>query len=296
MSTKSAFVSIIGRPNVGKSSLMNKLLGEKIAIVSDKPQTTRNKIMGVLTEGEYQYIFIDTPGMHKPKTKLSTYMIKQIEEAAFDGDGVIFMTDAESKLTEIEKAMIENIKNQHMPSILLLNKTDLVENKEAILQKITEINELFQFDEVIPISVLEDDGLDDVKKAINAFAAEGPHYFPDDTLTDQPERVIVSEIVREKILKYMRDEIPHGTAVVVDRMTDRAKGNITDIDVTILCEKASHKGMIIGKQGSCLKKIASEARSDIESFLDIKVNLKCWVKVKEDWRNQERVIKELGFN
>ena len=296
MSTKSAFVSIIGRPNVGKSSLMNKLLGEKIAIVSDKPQTTRNKIMGVLTEGEYQYVFIDTPGMHKPKTKLSTYMIKQIEEAAFDGDGVIFMTDAGSDLTNIEKEMIENIKSQHIPSILLLNKTDLAEDKEIILKKISDIDKLFHFDEVIPISVLADEGLDDVKTAINSFATEGPHYFPDDTLTDQPERVIVSEIVREKILKYMRDEIPHGTAVVVDRMTDRKNGNITDIDVTILCEKQSHKGMIIGKQGSCLKKIASDARSDIENFLDIKVNLKCWVKVKEDWRNQEKVIKDLGFN
>ena len=296
MSTKSAFVSIIGRPNVGKSSLLNKLLGEKIAIVSDKPQTTRNKIMGVLTEGEYQYVFIDTPGMHKPKNKLSTYMIKQIEEAAFDGDGVIFMTDSTSELTEIEKKMIETIKSQGMPSILLLNKTDLVEDKEFLLKKIAQIDEMFHFNEVIPISVLSGEGIDDVKIAINSFAAEGPHYFPEDTLTDQPERVIVAEIIREKILKYMRDEIPHGVAVTVDQMKDRPNGNMTDIDITILCEKSSHKGMIIGKQGSCLKKIASEARADIEDFLDIKVNLKCWVKVKEDWRNQERVIKELGFN
>ena len=218
MSTKSAFVSIIGRPNVGKSSLLNKLLGEKIAIVSDKPQTTRNKIMGVLTEGEYQYVFIDTPGMHKPKNKLSTYMIKQIEEAAFDGDGVIFMTDSTSELTEIEKKMIETIKSQGMPSILLLNKTDLVEDKEFLLKKIAQIDEMFHFNEVIPISVLSGEGIDDVKIAINSFAAEGPHYFPEDTLTDQPERVIVAEIIREKILKYMRDEIPHGVAVTVDQM------------------------------------------------------------------------------
>lgn len=296
MSTKSAFISIIGRPNVGKSSLMNKLLGEKIAIVSDKPQTTRNKIMGVLTEGEYQYVFIDTPGMHKPKTKLSEYMVKQITDSVADVDAVIFMTDAHSKLTEIEKRLILDIKNDNIPAILAINKIDILENKEDMLSKISEIKDIHNFEEVIPISVLADDGLDKVKLAINNFAIEGPHFFPDDTLTDQPERVIVAEIIREKILKYMRDEIPHGVAVTVEKMKDRENKNIVDIDATIMCEKASHKGMIIGKQGSCLKNIASESRVEIESFLDTKVNLQCWVKVREDWRNQEKAIKDLGFN
>ncbi|MEG1449062.1 MAG: GTPase Era, partial [Oscillospiraceae bacterium] len=267
-----------------------------IAIVSDKPQTTRNKIMGVLTEGDYQYVFIDTPGMHKPKTKLSEYMVKQITDSVADVDAVIFMTDAHSKLTEIEKKLIMDIKNDNIPAILAINKIDILENKDDMLSKISAINEIYSFNEVIPISVLNDDGLDKIKLAINGMAIEGPHFFPDDTLTDQPERVIVAEIIREKILKYMRDEIPHGVAVTIEKMKDREGKNIVDIDAVIMCEKNSHKGMIIGKQGACLKNIASEARTEIESFLDTKVNLQCWVKVREDWRNQAKAIKDLGFN
>ena len=296
--TKSAFVAIVGRPNVGKSSLMNKLVGEKIAIVSNKPQTTRNKIMGVLTKETTQFVFIDTPGLHHPKNKLSEYMVKQINESVADVDAAVLVVDAEKEIGDAEKNLIENIKKSHMPSILAINKIDLIKDKSLLMGKIQDYINLFDFDAVVPISALHGQGVDELLDEIEKFAGESPHFFPDDTLTDQPERVIAAEIIREKILRCTYDEIPHGTAVIIDRMKERNNKNgeaIIDLDATILCERESHKGMIIGKQGQMLKKIGSFARADLESFLDVKINLKLWVKVKEDWRNRETVIKNLGF-
>ena len=294
--TKSAFVAIVGKPNVGKSSLLNLLVGEKIAIISDKPQTTRTRITGVLTEGETQLVFIDTPGLHKPKNKLGDYMVKQVTDSVGDVDCAVFVTDPLGEVTEAEKQLIENIRQLHLPAILVINKIDTLQNKEDMVKKMVTISGMYDFEEVVPISVYQKDGTELLLKLIQDQAQEGPHFFPTDTLTDQPEKVIVAEIIREKVLRNMRDEIPHGTAVVIERMRERPGKDIMDIDATILCEKSSHKGMIIGKQGSMLKKIASQSRQEIESFLETRVNLQCWVKIREDWRNSEFSIRDLGFN
>lgn len=294
--TKSAFVAIVGKPNVGKSSLLNLLVGEKIAIISDKPQTTRTRITGVLTEGETQLVFIDTPGLHKPKNKLGDYMVKQVTDSVGDVDCAVFVTDPLGEVTEAEMQLIENIRQFHLPAILVINKIDTLQNKEDMVKKMVTISGMYDFEEVVPISVYQKDGTELLLKLIQDQAQEGPHFFPNDTLTDQPEKVIVAEIIREKVLRNMRDEIPHGTAVVIERMRERPGKDIMDIDATILCEKSSHKGMIIGKQGSMLKKIASQSRQEIESFLETRVNLQCWVKIREDWRNSEFSIRDLGFN
>lgn len=294
--TKSAFVAIVGKPNVGKSSLLNLLVGEKIAIISDKPQTTRTRITGVLTEGETQLVFIDTPGLHKPKNKLGDYMVKQVTDSVGDVDCAVFVTDPLGEVTEAEMQLIENIRQLHLPAILVINKIDTLQNKEDMVKKMVTISGMYDFEEVVPISVYQKDGTELLLKLIQDQAQEGPHFFPTDTLTDQPEKVIVAEIIREKVLRNMRDEIPHGTAVVIERMRERPGKDIMDIDATILCEKSSHKGMIIGKQGSMLKKIASQSRQEIESFLETRVNLQCWVKIREDWRNIEFSIRDLGFN
>lgn len=294
--TKSAFVAIVGKPNVGKSSLLNLLVGEKIAIISDKPQTTRTRITGVLTEGETQLVFIDTPGLHKPKNKLGDYMVKQVTDSVGDVDCAVFVTDPLGEVTEAEMQLIENIRQLHLPAILVINKIDTLQNKEDMVKKMVTISGMYDFEEVVPISVYQKDGTELLLKLIQDQAQEGPHFFPTDTLTDQPEKVIVAEIIREKVLRNMRDEIPHGTAVVIERMCERPGKDIMDIDATILCEKSSHKGMIIGKQGSMLKKIASQSRQEIESFLETRVNLQCWVKIREDWRNSEFSIRDLGFN
>lgn len=294
--TKSAFVAIVGKPNVGKSSLLNLLVGEKIAIISDKPQTTRTRITGVLTEGETQLVFIDTPGLHKPKNKLGDYMVKQVTDSVGDVDCAVFVTDPLGEVTEAEMQLIENIRQFHLPAILVINKIDTLQNKEDMVKKMVTISRMYDFEEIVPISVYQKDGTELLLKLIQDQAQEGPHFFPNDTLTDQPEKVIVAEIIREKVLRNMRDEIPHGTAVVIERMRERPGKDIMDIDATILCEKSSHKGMIIGKQGSMLKKIASQSRQEIESFLETRVNLQCWVKIREDWRNSEFSIRDLGFN
>lgn len=294
--TKSAFVAIVGKPNVGKSSLLNLLVGEKIAIISDKPQTTRTRITGVLTEGETQLVFIDTPGLHKPKNKLGDYMVKQVTDSVGDVDCAVFVTDPLGEVTEAEMQLIENIRQLHLPAILVINKIDTLQNKEDMVKKMVTISGMYDFEEVVPISVYQKDGTELLLKLIQDQAQEGPHFFPTDTLTDQPEKVIVAEIIREKVLRNMRDEIPHGTAVVIERMRERPGKDIMDIDATILCEKSSHKGMVIGKQGSMLKKIASQSRQEIESFLETRVNLQCWVKIREDWRNSEFSIRDLGFN
>ena len=294
MNTKSAFIAIVGKPNVGKSSLLNTLLGEKIAIVSSKPQTTRTRITGVLTEDIYQWVFLDTPGIHKPKTKLSSHMNKVVTDSVADVDLVLFVVEPMGKLTPEENSLIEQFKARRLPVILVINKTDLID-KEQLLARIAEISALYDFEAVVPVSVTENEGISTLMDELRAHTEEGPHFFPEDTLTDQPERAIAAEIIREKILRNMRDEIPHGTAVSIEKMREREGGGILDIEATIYCERDSHKGMIIGKGWAMLKKIGSDARADLEAFLDVKVNLKCWVKVRDDWRNSEKAIKQVGL-
>lgn len=293
--TKSAFVAIVGKPNVGKSSLLNALLGEKIAIVSSKPQTTRTRIMGVLTEEELQLCFLDTPGFHKPHTKLSGHMNTVVTQSIGDVDLALFLVEPMGALNEEEQKLIEEFGRRKLPVILVINKIDLVE-KEQLLARIAEVGQLYDFLAVVPVSVTGRDGLDILMQELKTHTPEGPHYFPDDTLTDQPERIIAAEIIREKILRNMRDEIPHGTAVTVEKMRERENNpGLLDIEATIYCERDSHKGMIIGKGGQMLKKISSEARLELESFLDTRVNLKCWIKVRDDWRNSESAIRSMGF-
>jgi len=296
MNTKNAFITIVGRPNVGKSSLLNKLIGEKIAAVSNKPQTTRTKITGVLTKDETQFIFIDTPGMHKGKTKLSEHMVKVVKESVSDIDLAMLVVDCTKKITDDELNLIESFKAAKAPAMLIMNKIDLLSGKNLILSKIDEYSKLYDFTAVIPVSVLNDDGMDIIMEEINKNAVEGPHFFPDDMLTDQPEKVIVAEIIREKLLNLLSDEIPHGIAVQIDTMKEREDKDILDISAVIFCEKESHKGMVIGKNGALLKQVGSLAREELESFFQIKINLQCWVKVKEGWRNREGIIKNFGLN
>ena len=300
--TKSAFVAIVGRPNVGKSSLLNALVGEKVAIVSDKPQTTRTRILGILTQGEIQYVLLDTPGLHKPKTALSEYMVKQVNQSVSEVDVAVLVTEATGEITKAEQTLIQTFSEMQLPAILVINKIDLLDEKEQMLGKIAAFSQLYNFSAVVPLSVLQHEGIELLLEELSQFAQEGPHFFPDDAMTDQPERVIVAEIIREKLIRNLREEIPHGIAVVVERMRDRADdpesyGNkdIVDIDATIYCEKDSHKGIVIGKNGAMLKKVASEARAEVESFLDIRVNLQCWVKVRADWRNQASALRNFGF-
>lgn len=296
MKTKNAFITIVGRPNVGKSSLLNKLIGEKIAAVSSKPQTTRTKITGVITKDDTQFIFFDTPGMHKAKNKLSEHMVKVIDESVSDIDIAMLVVDCTKDISESEMNLINGFKTSKALAILILNKTDLLENKESILKKINDYSELYDFSAVIPVSVLNGDGLDIIMDELHKNAVEGPHYFPDDMLTDQPEKVIASEIIREKLLNLLNDEIPHGIAVVIEKMKEREDKDILDIEAVIYCEKQSHKGIVIGKNGAMLKQVGQLAREELESFFAIKINLQCWVKVKEGWRNREGIIKNFGLN
>ncbi len=298
MATKSAFVTIIGRANAGKSSLLNALVGEKIAAVSSKPQTTRTKITGVLTQGDTQFVFIDTPGMHKAKTKLSEHMVKTINESVKSVDLIILMADVTKNISDSETALLNNINSKNSKVILCVNKIDLVD-KDTLIQKMAEYSTLFDFAEIIPISVLNNDGLDLIMDFLNKNAEEGPHYFSDDAITDQPEKVIIAEKIREKALMCLDDEVPHGIAVGIENVSEhdnRYGEAIMDIDAVIYCERDSHKGIIIGKQGSMLKKIGQASREELEDFFQIKVNLKCWVKVKEGWRNREGLIKNFGLS
>ena len=295
--TKNAFIAITGRANAGKSSLTNLLVGEKISIVSEKPQTTRNRINGVLTKGDTQYVFMDTPGMHKPKTKLSEHMVKSIRQSVDDVDCAILMADVTKKISSIEQDLIRSFASHGTVVVLLLNKVDLLKDKSEILKIIQQYSELYDFEEIIPISVKNRINTDQIMPVLERFAVEGEHFFPDDIATDRTERFMCSEIVREKILRVMQEEIPHGVAVDVEKFKSRMKGDteIIDISVVIICEKESHKGMIIGKGGERLKQIGTMARGDMEDLLQAKVNLQCFVKVKEDWRNRERVISDLGM-
>lgn len=293
---KSAFIAIIGRPNVGKSSILNKLLGQKVAIVSSKPQTTRTRIMGVLTEGKDQLVFLDTPGMHKPKNSLGDYMVRSINESVAGVDACLLVTEAGQEIRENEKMLIEKVKKLDLPCVLAINKTDTINDKEVILEQIIKYSKKMDFDAIVPVSAETGSKLDELKDELKKFTSEGGHFFPDDTLTDQPEKVLAAEMIREKILRLTEKEIPHGTAVVIERMKMRDDKNLMDIDATIYCERDTHKGILIGKKGAMLKKISTYARQDMENFFGCKVNLKTWIKVKEDWRNKENLMRSFGFD
>lgn len=292
---KSAFVAIVGRPNVGKSSILNRLLGQKIAIVSSKPQTTRNRITGVLTDGEYQLVFFDTPGMHKPKNSLGKYMVRSVNESVGGVDCCMLVVEAGKEPTNTELALIEKFKSLEMPAILAINKIDMLKEKDALMKQILDYTKLYNFEAVVPVSAQDGSGMDELLDELKKQSVDGGHYFDDDTLTDQPERVIVAEIIREKILRLCDKEIPHGTAVIIEKMKTRDNG-ILDIDATIFCERDTHKRIIIGKNGTMLKKISTFARQDIENFFDCKVFLQTWVKVKEDWRNRAQILQNFGFD
>ena len=296
--SKTAFIAIVGKANVGKSSILNRLIGSKIAIVSSKPQTTRTRIMGVLTtEDNIQLVFTDTPGFHKPKNKLGEKMVQAVSDSISGVDSCLFVVDAnDEKLNTAELELIKKFKAEKMTVILALNKIDMLKDKTELMKKIAEISALYDFKAVVPVSAQSGDGIDELLDELKALSVESIHFFPDDTLTDQPERVLVAEIIREKMLRLLDKEIPHGTAVAVERMHERDDGSIMDIEATIYCERESHKGIIIGKGGQMLKKISTFARQDIENFFDIKVNLQCWVKVKEDWRNREGIIHNFGLD
>lgn len=292
---KSGFVSLIGRPNVGKSTLMNCLIGEKIAIISSKPQTTRNKIQSILTTDDMQVIFIDTPGLHTPKSKLGNYMVKSAENTLSNVDIVLYLIEPFEKIKDSDKAILERLKNVKNPVFLVINKIDTVEKPELLKVMEAYSNE-YPFAEIIPISALKDKNTEELLKAIRKYIPAGPKYFPEDMITDQPERQIVAEMIREKALYLLQDEIPHGIAVEITSMKPRKDKDITDIEATIYCERDSHKGIIIGKQGSMLKKIGSNARRDIERFIDGSVNLQIWIKVKKDWRDSDFLLKNFGYD
>lgn len=294
--TKTAFISIVGCPNVGKSSLLNRMLGQKVAIVSNKPQTTRTKIMGVLTNGDTQLVFTDTPGFHKPKNKLGEKMIKAVGDSISGVDAALFVVEPEGELRAAEKELIERFKREKLPVVLAINKVDTVAEKEKLMAKILEMSSLYNFEAVVPVSAIKGTNMDELVSELEKLAEESVFFFPEDTLTDQPERVIAAEIIREKILRNLDKEIPHGTAVSIEKMREREDGGIMDIDAVIYCEKDSHKGIIIGKKGAMLKKISTRAREDMERFFCCKINLQCWVKVKEGWRNKEGLIHNFGLD
>ena len=292
---KSGFVALIGRPNVGKSTLMNHLIGQKIAITSKKPQTTRNRIQTVYTSPEGQVVFLDTPGIHKAKNKLGEYMVQVAERTLKEVDVILWLVEPTTFVGAGERRIAQQLQELHLPVILIINKVDTVEKGE-ILQAIDVYRRLYEFDEIIPISALRNRNTGDIMNCIFKYLPYGPQYYDEDTVTDQPVRQIAAEIIREKSLHALDAEIPHGLAVAIDRMKDRGSGNLIDIDATIICEKDSHKGIIIGKQGAMLKKIGSNARYELEKMLDSKVNLKLWVKVKRDWRDSDFLIKNFGYD
>lgn len=294
--TKNAFIAIVGCPNVGKSSILNKLLGQKIAIVSSKPQTTRTKIMGVLTDGETQLVFTDTPGYHKPHNKLGEKMNKAVGESLGGIDACLFVVEAKGDIKKGEQELLEKFKKLRVPVILAINKIDMLSDKKELLQRIIQFNPLYDFAAVVPVCASTGEHIDELLDEMKKLSVEGPHFFPDDTLTDQPERVLAAEIIREKILRLMDKEVPHGIAVSIEKMREREDADILDIEATIYCERETHKGMVIGKKGAMLKKISTYARQDLERFFEIKVNLQTWVKVKEDWRNREGLIHNFGLD
>ena len=289
---KSGFGSIIGRPNVGKSTLLNALVGEKIAIISDKPQTTRNKILAIRNTDDAQIIFTDTPGIHKPKNKLGEYMVKVANESVGEMDAVLFVVDATNKTTEPERKIAQNLRALRVPVILVINKVDLA-RKESLLPMIADFSSLHDFEAIVPVSALKNDGVDRLLNEIMQNIPQGPAFFPDDMITDQPEKQIAAEIIREKLLWLLDKEVPHGIAIDILQMKEQDK--LTSIQANIYCEKASHKGIIIGKNGAILKKVGTMARIDIQKMLGKKVYLELWVKVKSDWRNNNYLIRNFGY-
>lgn len=293
--TKTAMVTVCGRPNVGKSTLTNALVGEKIAIVSNKPQTTRNRIYGVVNRDDIQFVFLDTPGFHKAKNRLGDYMVKVTRESIADVDAVVLIVEPIPHVGIPEQELIKKIKEAELPAVLCINKIDTIEKKDDLLAVIQAYTEAHDFDAIIPISALKQDGLRDLLIELSKYAEEGPQLFPDGMVTDQPDRQVVGEIVREKMLRNLDKEIPHGTAVEITRFVER-DDEVIEVEATIYCEKKSHKGIIIGKDGTMLKKISTEARHDIERFMGAKVYLQTWVKVKENWRDNLNYIRSFGYD
>ncbi|MDB0438160.1 GTPase Era [Clostridioides difficile] len=293
---KSGFVSIVGRPNVGKSTLMNNVVGEKIAIMSDKPQTTRNTIQAVYTDEETQIVFLDTPGIHKPKNKLGEFMVKAATEAFKNVDLILFVVDDSKKIGPGDRKIIEDLKSVKTPIILVVNKIDQLGQKDELFDIIKMYDREGIFKEIVPISALKGKNTDTLMKVIQNYLEEGPKYFPDYMITDQPERVLIAELIREKVLHYLNDEIPHGVAVEIEKMKARNDKEIVDVSAVIYCERDSHKGIIIGKNGRKLKGIGKSARQDIELLLGSQINLQLWVKVKENWRNLQNYINNFGYN
>ena len=290
----SAFVAIVGRPNVGKSSVLNRLIGQKIAIVSQKPQTTRTRVMGVLTQGEHQLVFLDTPGLLKPRNSLGDYMVKSVISAVEGVDACLLVTEAGAKISKADEELIARFRSGHIPAILAINKIDLLPDKTVLMEQIAAYSALYDFRAVVPVSAKTGSGMGELVEELKSFTEPGGHFFSEDTLTDQPEQVIASETVREKVLRFLDQEVPHGVAAVTERMIEE-DGRL-QIDVTIYCERQNHKGILIGKSGAMLKKIGTEARQDLERFFGCRVNLDLWVKVKEDWRQRPQVLQSLGFS
>ncbi len=295
---KTAFIAIVGKANVGKSSILNRLLGSKIAIVSDKPQTTRTRIMGVLTtDDNVQLVFTDTPGYHRPHNKLGEKMVQAVSDSISGVDACLLVVEAgEKQLNAAEEALLQKIKQAHIPTLLAINKIDMLKNKEDLMAQIAAVSAACDFEAVIPVSAADGNGMDILLDELKKQAFESEHFFPDDTLTDQPERVLAAEMIREKMLRLLSKEIPHGIAVSIEKMRMRDESDIVDVEAVIYCERESHKGIIIGKGGAMLKKISTFARQDMERFFDCKINLKCWVKVKEGWRNREGLIHNFGLD
>ncbi|HIW72732.1 MAG TPA: GTPase Era [Firmicutes bacterium] len=295
---RSAFIALVGRPNVGKSSLLNAMVGRKVAIVSDKPQTTRNRIMGVLTREETQLVFLDTPGAHRPRTRLGDFMVRSIGEAVSGVDAAALVVEpVPGAVREEERGLLEQCRKNRLPTVLVVNKIDTLEDKSRLLPVIEKWRQAYDFSAVLPVSALTGDGVGDVVDELSKFTFEGPHFFPDDMVSDQPERVVAAELIREKMLLLLRDEIPHGIAVVIENAGEREteNGPILDLDAYIYCEKESHKGIVIGRRGAMLKEIGTQARQEMEALFGAKVNLQCWVKVKEDWRNRQGLLGSFGY-
>ncbi len=293
LGTKNAMITICGRPNVGKSTLTNALVGEKVAIVSSKPQTTRNRITAIVSNGNTQFVLLDTPGFHRPRTRLGDYMVSVVRESVADVDAVLLLVEPIASIGPQEEALISRIEEQKLPAILVINKIDTVE-KEKLLEIMALYSERYDFDAILPISARTGEGLEELLTELEHYAAEGPHLYPDDMITDQPERQICAELIREKLLRCLEKEIPHGTAVEITKFSERENG-IADIEATIYCEKESHKGIIIGKKGAMLKKVGELARADMEEFLGMKVNLQTWVKVRESWRDSLAQLRNFGY-
>lgn len=297
MDTLSAFIAIVGRPNVGKSSLLNAMVGRKVAIVSDKPQTTRTRIMGVVTKKETQLVFLDTPGNHKPRTCLGDFMVRSISEAVSGVDAGLLVIEPREEIREEEQALIDRLSQEKLPTVLVINKTDTLHKKEKLLAVMEAWKERGEFEAIVPVSAVTGEGLDELWDVLRGFAFESPHFFPEDATSDQTEQALASEVIREKMLLLLRQEIPHGIAVAIERMGEREtpRGTVMDIEANIYCERENHKGMVIGKKGAMLKEIATQSRVEMEDLFGMKVNLQCWVKVKEDWRNKQGFLAGLGY-